>query len=184
MRKQINHRAGFTLVECMIVVAIIAIAGAIAAPSIMNWMPNMRLKADARDLYSNLQRAKKEAIQRNTCVSITFTTVGFPATGGSYTGFIDDGSGAGIECDGTQNGGETVLAGISTAVNLRSTSLVTAGNIGGANSVCFNAKSMVCESQSGNIDMRNTQSRWYRIGVRAAGAVRLGTSSDGATWAF
>ena len=179
-----NREHGFTLVECMIVVAIIAIASAIALPSIMSSLPNMRLKAEARDLYSNLQQAKKEAIRRNSCVSITFNTVTYPAIGGSYTGYIDDGSGGGIPCNGIQETGEALLTNLSSTINSSALSLVAADNVGGPNTVCFNAKSMVCGSQSGNIDIRNNRARWYRVGVRAAGVVRIGTSNDGIAWVF
>ena len=186
MQKKViaENKTGFTLVECMIVVAIIAIALGIVAPNIMKWLPNMRLKAEARNLYSNLQRAKKEAIQRNNCVSITFTTVVYPATGGRYTGFIDNGNAGGTPCNGIQEVGEPLLTNLTSTINSPSISLIAAGNVGGPNTVCFNAKSMVCGSQSGNIDMRNNQARWYRVGVRAAGVVQLGTSNDGLTWVF
>jgi prepilin-type N-terminal cleavage/methylation domain-containing protein len=81
-----NRQRGFTLVEVMIVVAMIGIMAAIAVPSFLSWLPNMRLKADARDLYSNMQKAKMEAIKSNTPTSLNFTSgTGSPCTGGSYT---------------------------------------------------------------------------------------------------
>lgn len=69
-----NGKQGFTLIECMIVVAIIAILAAIATPNIMRWLPDKKLKAAARDLYSNMQRAKTIAIRSNNNTAIIFDT--------------------------------------------------------------------------------------------------------------
>ena len=81
-----KRQKGFTLVEVMIVVAIIGILAAIAVPSFLSWLPNMRLKAAARDLYSNMQKAKMEAIKSNIPTLFNFTSgIGTPCTGGAYT---------------------------------------------------------------------------------------------------
>ncbi len=175
-----KNRSGFTLIELMVVIAIIAILSAIAVPSIMAWLPNMRLKAAARDVYSNIQRARVEAVKRNTCITIKFTTVVYPTTGGGYSGFIDDGSGGGTACNGLRDGTEVVLfPQVSMPVGA---SLVIANSIGGLNAVCLNAKGLICGSQSGNVVMRNNKGRWYREKIQAAGAVQTQISSNGVNW--
>lgn len=71
MRNKTGQK-GFTLVEVMIVVAIIGILAAIATPALLAWLPNMRLKAAARDLYSKMQRTRMEAIRTNETWAIVF----------------------------------------------------------------------------------------------------------------
>jgi len=67
-----NREQGFTLVECMTVVAIMVIVTAIATPQIMSGRPDKQLKAAARDLYSNMQMAKTIAIRSNSDTAIIF----------------------------------------------------------------------------------------------------------------
>jgi len=66
-------RPGFTLVEIMVTLAVMAIASALAAPSLLAMAPNMALKTAARDLYSKLQEAKMLAIKENNPVTVRFT---------------------------------------------------------------------------------------------------------------
>jgi len=77
---------GFSMLEVMVTLAVIAITATIAAPSIMDMAPSMALKSAARDLYAKLQEAKMRAIKENKSVSVRFN--------GAYY-FIDlDGDGA------------------------------------------------------------------------------------------
>lgn len=67
-----NKASGFTLVELLVVVAIIAMIGALAIPNLSP--ANARLKQAARELYGNMQRARLEAIKTNRNVGIFFDT--------------------------------------------------------------------------------------------------------------
>lgn len=78
---------GFSLIEVIVVIAIIGILSAIALPAIMKWLPNIHLQSVARNLYSDIQLAKMQAIKTNTDVVMTFTPAA-ACPGGSYR-FVD-----------------------------------------------------------------------------------------------
>ena len=61
-----EKESGFSLIELLVVIVIIAILAAIAIPAFSGWLPNYRLRQAARDVYSNLQRAKVNAIKSNS----------------------------------------------------------------------------------------------------------------------
>ncbi|MCD6224880.1 MAG: GspH/FimT family pseudopilin [Deltaproteobacteria bacterium] len=72
MRKNLQKSSGFTLIELMIAIAIIAILTSIAVPATINYLPEYRLKSAARDLYSNLQSTKLSAVKSNTDWAVVF----------------------------------------------------------------------------------------------------------------
>lgn len=62
---------GFTLIEVMTVVAIVAILSTVAAPSLRSLIGTMNSKSAAFDLIGDLTVARSEAIKRNQTISIT-----------------------------------------------------------------------------------------------------------------
>lgn len=78
---------GFSLVEIMIVVAVIAILAMFAAPSITASRDYYRLRADARELVVDFKRAKIEAIKYSRDACIDF--LGVATANGSYRMFVN-----------------------------------------------------------------------------------------------
>jgi type IV fimbrial biogenesis protein FimT len=82
--------AGFTLIEAMIAVSLMAILMAIAVPSFNNAVLGSQLRASASDLSSSAFLARSEAIKRNTAVTLCMSANGTScaATGGWEQGWI------------------------------------------------------------------------------------------------
>jgi type IV fimbrial biogenesis protein FimT len=87
------------------VIVIFSILAAIAIPAFSNWLPSYRLRQAARDVYSNLQRAKINAIKSNTEWRVYFDDAANP---GRY--FLLSGPGANGNWDTPQPlGGDDVV---------------------------------------------------------------------------
>ena len=71
MRTPSRNQAGFTVTEIMVVVAIIGIIAAIAAPDMAEMIRRQRVKTASFDLFAGLTMARSEAIKRNITVQVT-----------------------------------------------------------------------------------------------------------------
>jgi len=174
MRKKLHRNSGFTLIELMIVIGMIGILTAISVPAVMKWLPNYRLKAAARDLYSNMQKAKMEAVKRNTNVFIVFRARDYAPAGrvGSYQVFVD--------VDGSF---EPVSAQINMPVNVSLYKNNFPSNTAGYNSRGLPCTTLPCPALgNGSVYFQNNQSRYYRVALSTAGNVKITKSIDGATW--
>lgn len=76
-----SPRTGFTLIELVVVIAMIAILVTLAMPSFTMLIADQRAKSAASDLYMSLTRARGEALSRNANVTIS------PKTGGWQAGW-------------------------------------------------------------------------------------------------
>ena len=81
---------GFTIVELLITVAILAILIGLAAPSMGNLVRDQRIKTATGDVYATLAFARSEALKRNTNVAVIPTSGDW--AGGWHIEKTDDGT--------------------------------------------------------------------------------------------
>nr|WP_320013433.1 GspH/FimT family protein [uncultured Desulfobacter sp.] len=168
---------GFTLLETIIVLGILSILVAVAIPNVISWLPNYRLKAAARELYSNMQKAKSEALKRNCSIGITFSTVIFPAQGGGYTVFLDDGAGTKADNAVHDTGEDTLFA-----VTMPPGCTLDAASFQGSPRTGYNSRGFPLGNRTGSATLRNNNSVWYKMGLSNSGYPKIQRSHDGTNW--
>jgi type IV fimbrial biogenesis protein FimT len=72
------NKRGVTLIEVVIVFAIIAIGAVLMVPNMGAWVPNYRLRSATRDMVSTMRVAQMRAVSNNADYQVLIT-------GGSYT---------------------------------------------------------------------------------------------------
>jgi type IV fimbrial biogenesis protein FimT len=65
---------GFTLIEMLVTVAVVAVLLSLVAPSFTSTLARKRLEGVAAELSTDVQYARSEAAQRNAAVGIVFGT--------------------------------------------------------------------------------------------------------------
>lgn len=164
--------AGFTLMELMVTIAVIAVLAAVAVPSFMSWRTNQRLGAGAREILSAIQETRMTAIRNQIQTVITFDT-----STGSYVAFIDDGFGSndddlnGVLDDaknGTREEGEVIIASGRLPPDIRITQ-ASFGVLGAQNR--FNSRGMA--SANGNVTLNNLGGESRQIIVLMSGSARI-----------
>jgi len=95
---------GFSLIEVLIVISIIAILCTIAIPSYVSWVSNRRLQSAASEVKSVIQIAKSMAVKENVNVVITFNP-----SARSFTAFVDDGGGGAGAGNRVRDNGERLI---------------------------------------------------------------------------
>lgn len=73
-----SNKRGVTLLELLVVFAIIAIGALLAVPNMGPWIANYRLRTATRDITSTLRVAQMRAVSNNTSYQVLIV-------GGSYT---------------------------------------------------------------------------------------------------
>lgn len=80
MLRRKNPESGFTLIEIMIVTAIIGIGSVLAVPAYIQWNARYELRQAIVELASNLTMARMSARNRNIGVVSTLTLIGSTVT--------------------------------------------------------------------------------------------------------
>ncbi|MBI5591874.1 MAG: GspH/FimT family pseudopilin [Deltaproteobacteria bacterium] len=163
---------GFTLLETMVVIAIVGIVSAVAIPNYMSWVSDNRMKAAVRDLKSNMNMAKLRAIRENATVAVVFRI----ATN-SYEIFVDNGAGGGIASNGIRDGGEALLQSATLPAGVTMREVV----FNAATRCSFNGSGL--PTDPGHVYMENTKHNFRGISLSMVGTVRIQTSTTlGGPW--
>lgn len=72
--------SGFTLIELMVTIAVLAIIVSIAAPSISNQLSNQRVKSTTALIENALKEAKAESLIRRKNISVVYNASDTPRT--------------------------------------------------------------------------------------------------------
>ena len=111
-----TRQGGFTAVELMIVLAIVAILATLAGPSFRQLIATQRIKSVASALNESLWVARSEALKRNDNVSFNFTNSGAGSAIANWSiTQSSDGTGTAIA---QQDGSSGVVATTSASGNL------------------------------------------------------------------
>lgn len=78
-----RKNSGFTVIEMMIGIAVLAVTLAVAIPGFGNLLEQQRLTATANTLLAHLQFARTQAVSRNTLVAACPSSDGLTCTGGN-----------------------------------------------------------------------------------------------------
>ncbi len=67
-----RHQAGFTLIEIMVVVGLLAVLSVVALPALQQWQTNQRARSAIRSLGSTFAYARGEAIRTGNVHAVFF----------------------------------------------------------------------------------------------------------------
>jgi len=174
---------GFTLIELLITIVVLAIMVTITIPVFARWLPDYRLRAAARDVYSNMQLAKMGAMRNNANWAIVFD-----AGANRYYVCSDDGA----DDDWTTTADNTIektinLSDYGNSIQYGHGSATVAIGGGFGDEVTFDSNVAVFNSRgflnppSGYVYLRNSKNNSFGIGSLTSGVSFL-RRWDGATW--
>ncbi len=169
----IRKQKGFSLVELMVVVAIIAVMALASTPNIVTGLPKYRIKNAARDLASKMRKARSIAIKKHRDVHVVFDPdnnrysidgVWFPGQTRSLSSYYGSGVafGSGAATTNATVGGGTFPDDYVSYI----------GNCNGYKCVRFNSQGI--SSGMGYVYFTNSRGQAYAVGVTSlGGAIRV-----------
>ena len=123
--RRASRSAGFTLVELLTVITLLATLSAMAAPAMVGMMVRHRVDILRSELMQSMQQARSEAMARGSTVTLTrltgCSTTLLNATDWScgWTTFVD------MDADGEEEAGDLRLQSVSVPVGVRLTKPTT-----------------------------------------------------------
>jgi type IV fimbrial biogenesis protein FimT len=148
---------GFTLIELMIVVVIVALTLALGMPSYRTWVQNTQIYNAAESAQNGLQKAKAEAVKQNAKIEFVL--------GNNPPWIIKVAGGAVIERSTTEG-----AKNVSTSATPQNATTITFGNLGG---VVTNADASVTLTQIDFTSPTLPSSRNLRVTIGVGGNVRM-----------
>jgi type IV fimbrial biogenesis protein FimT len=171
-----RHQSGFTLVEAIMVTAVLAVLAAVAVPNYLSWLPDIRLKDAAGDIKSDIQLARQKAIRENGRIALLFDM-----GANRYTIFVDNGAGGSATNakNWIRDGSEELIKTITLPDNVV---MYAAAFSGGAARFRFDGRGLP-NGLGGNVRLRNANNKCRKLIISMLGRIREQISTDGgSTW--
>ncbi|MCK5313136.1 MAG: prepilin-type N-terminal cleavage/methylation domain-containing protein [Desulfobacteraceae bacterium] len=154
----VKTTSGFTLIEIMVVIAIIAVVSATTVSTYINGNADRRVRGASRELYAGFRQAVSSAVDSPENVSVT---IAFDLAAESYT--IVDSNGNGIANHA-----------FSASIDLYS---LTGGSGAGANAFTFTSRGTRDVALSGKVKIQygpdNNAATRMGVRVTSAGGISL-----------
>jgi prepilin-type N-terminal cleavage/methylation domain-containing protein len=196
IRTHSNKDRGFSLLEMMIVLAIILVIAKITVPRFINVVGDINLRYVANNYSGLLQSARIQAVKKNSFYTVTTTTL---PTGGTAF-FVHAQAGSYTVTDPMLPLGSQVTyhAGTGSGATNESTLTCGAGCTFGSspNYPSFNARGLPCAISSGVCPQANNvgyvtlfsnttitgNTSWAAVIVTAGGRIQIWTSDGSGNW--
>lgn len=195
MKAPPTSSGGFSLLELLIAVAVLAVILSVAMPSFAELAQTRRLTGLGEQLYAHLQQARSEAITRNTAVYANFAADGTtsweygissanslcdlsataPTAGNACVLVVDDGDGTVDPGDGSVDADDLVLMRFTDA-EYGDVTMSTSGFSSGNSQVAFDP--VRGTASAAQIDLASASGRHLRLKVSLLGRITL-CSPDG-----
>lgn len=158
---------GFTLIELMIGIAIMAIAMALGIPGFVDWIQNSQIRTAGESISAGLQTARNEAIRRNTPIEFTLTGNG----GAGETGWqiLVRNTGTLIQAQAAGEGSRNAAL-VTTPADARTLTFTGLGRVSTSNA---DATPVLTQINIDNPLMNANDSRDLQIGITSGGAIRM-----------
>lgn len=152
---------GFTLVELMITVVIAAILLSLAMPGFRTWIQNAQIRNAAESVQNGLQRARAEAVGRNTNIEFVL------GAGSSWV--VRLAGGADIESRPSSEGSKDVTVTVTPA----GATTVTFNNFGSVLAANADASAPFTQVDLDSPLLSATESQELRVTIGLSGNVRM-----------
>ena len=149
-----RNSSGFTVIELMVIIAIVATLAAIAIPNFIGWLPKRHLQSSASDVQAAINLAKMTAIKENTNVDLEFD----PNTEKYKISYTD------LDRDGNPFLRTFRDKRLSPGINLQSTDFTD-------NKLTFTSRGLAMEG--GDIILKNKRGEERKINVTITGMSRI-----------